>query len=281
MAISLGPDARRRWAWRLAVAFVVGYAAWLRLVILVERYGPFDHPGWLVTLSRVVEAPKPLLAPASWQWAKVDPAVRRRRSDQLPEVRAGAAELLRLDRTRAAVSRGHTVLLQAHRQSGHRGQLCVADVLGPLRAGTYLLGSAAVSRPVGLAAAGALAIEQEFAAWAPEGWRDETFTAFVLLTAWALLRLKAHRTWQNTLLLGVVGGAACLTRITSMSFVVPGLVWVAWPRDRGVMAGVSHPRCRRGTGHRAAGRAVPDQLLPHDWRSAHRDQLPHAVLPGR
>src|SRR6185295_15121403 len=73
LPIPLTPEARRRWAWRLAVALVVGYAAWLRLVILVERFGPFDHPGWLVTLSHVVEAPKPALAPASWVWAKSDP----------------------------------------------------------------------------------------------------------------------------------------------------------------------------------------------------------------
>src|SRR5215471_9447328 len=232
MSLSLTPDARRRWAWRLAVALVVGYAAWLRLVILVERYGPFDHPHWLVTLSRVVEAPKPALAPDSWVWAKVDP----------PYVGGDPINYLKFARELpsfyGATIREPVFLeairfyfkLTANQDVGISFASLTFSVLCVL--GTYLLGSIAISRFVGLAAALALAIEQEFAAWAPDGWRDETFTAFVLLTAWALIRLKERRTWQNAALAGVIGAAACLTRITSVSFVLPGLVWAAWPRDR-------------------------------------------------
>ena len=232
MALSLTPEARRRWAWRLAVALVVGYATWLRLVILVERYGPFDHPRWLVTLSRVVEAPKPVLAPASWVWAKVDPPYvggdpinYLKFARELPSFyQATVREPMFLEVIRVFFTLTDNQDVAISFASLTFSVLCVL--------GTYLLGSVAISRPVGLAAALALAIEQEFAAWAPDGWRDETFATFVILTAWALLRLRANRTWQNALLTGVVCAAATLTRITSISFVVPGLMWVAWPRER-------------------------------------------------
>jgi 4-amino-4-deoxy-L-arabinose transferase-like glycosyltransferase len=233
VAFSLTPEARRRWAWRLAVALVVGYAAWLRLVILVERYGPFDHPGWLVTLSRVVEAPKPVMAPASWVWAKSDPPYvggdpinYLKFARELPSFYSATVReplFLQAIRFYFALTANQDVAISF--ASLTFSVLCVFA--------TYLAGSVAISRPVGLAAAFALGIEQEFAAWAPDGWRDETFAAFVLLTAWALLRLRDRRTWPNAVLAGVVCAAACLTRITSISFVVPGLIWVAWPRERG------------------------------------------------
>lgn len=215
------------------MALVVGYAAWLRLVILVERYGPFDHPGWLVTLSRVVEAPKPVLAPASWVWAKVDPPYvggdpinYLKFARELPSFySATVREPLFLEAIRVFFK------LTANQDIAISFASLTFSVLCVLA--TYLVGSLGISRPVGLAAAFALAIEQEFAAWAPDGWRDETFAAFVLLIAWALLRLKDRRTWPNAVLVGVVGAAACLTRITSISVVVPGLIWVAWPRERG------------------------------------------------
>jgi hypothetical protein len=214
------------------VALVVGYAAWLRLVILVERFGPFDHPGWLVTLSRVVEAPKPALAPASWVWAKSDPPYvggdpinYLKFARELPSFySATVREPLFLETIRVFFKVTANQDIAISFASLTFSVVCVLA--------TYLVGSLAISRPVGIAAALALAIEQEFAAWAPDGWRDETFAAFVLLTAWALLRLKDKRTWQNAVLVGVVGAAACLTRITSISVVAPGLIWVAWPRER-------------------------------------------------
>ena len=214
------------------MALVVGYAAWLRLVILVERFGPFDHPGWLVTLSHVVEAPKPMLAPASWVWAKSDPPYvggdpinYLKFARELPSFYGATVReplFLEVIRIFFKVTANQDVAISF--ASLTFSVLCVLA--------TYLVGGRAISRPVGLAAALALAIEQEFAAWAPDGWRDETFAAFILLTAWALLRLKDKRTWQNAVIVGVVGAAACLTRITSVSVVVPGLIWVAWPRER-------------------------------------------------
>ncbi len=86
----------------------------------------------------------------------------------------------------------------------------------------YLLGARAFSPLVGLGAALLYAIEPRVVQLSAEGWRDDAFTLFVLLTAWALVGVRERPTRARALLLGVAGAAACLTRITSLSFLVPG-----------------------------------------------------------
>jgi hypothetical protein len=244
MPTPLRPDTFRRWAWRVLVVLVVAYAAWLRFLLLFDKYGPFDHPGWLVTLEHVVEAPRPWLAPATWQWAKVDqPYVGGDPINYIKMARemhgfyqATIREPLFLEVTRF-------FLKYTEQDVGVSFSSLTFSVLCVL--GTYLLGAAAFSRGVGLAAAVVLAIEKECASWASDGWRDETFAAFVILTAWSLLRLNQTRSWRWAVTAGVLAAAACLTRITSLTFVVPGLLWSAWPlgratwRDHGRYAAVA------------------------------------------
>ena len=57
---------------------------------------------------------------------------------------------------------------------------------------TYLLGAAAFSRVTGLLAALLFAVERDALWWSVEGFRDDTFALFVVLGAWALVRL-----WQS------------------------------------------------------------------------------------
>jgi 4-amino-4-deoxy-L-arabinose transferase-like glycosyltransferase len=228
MSISPGTATRRRWLWRLAVTIVVAYAAWLRLILLFDKYGPFDHPGWVVALERATEAPRAWLAPATWREVKIDtPYVGGDPITYLEQAKvmrgfyqATVREPLFLEVTRFFLK--HT-----QQDVGISFASLSFSVLCVL--GTYLLGAAAFSRGVGLAAALALAVEREFATWAPDGWRDETFAAFVLLTAWALLRLHRERTWRWAATTGVFAAGACLTRITALTFVVPALAWAAWP----------------------------------------------------
>ena len=91
---------------------------------------------------------------------------------------------------------------------------------------TYLVGAALISPLGGLAAAFILAIDYQMITWSVDGWRDDTFTALVLVSAWAFLRLRAHPSFGNALLAGFAGGAACLTRITALSFILPALLWL-------------------------------------------------------
>jgi hypothetical protein len=92
---------------------------------------------------------------------------------------------------------------------------------------TYALGVAAFSPPVALIAAAGIAVEREAIALGVEGWRDDAFAMWVALSAMALLRLRNRPTRAASVLAGVIFAGACLTRITSLSFLVPGLLFAA------------------------------------------------------
>ena len=115
---------------------------------------------------------------------------------------------------------------------GQDAAVSLASVLGSLLAifATYLLGAALISPVAGLAAAALMAVEYENITWAVDGWRDDLFTGMFVLTVWAILRFRDRASFGNALLLGAIAGAACLTRITSLSFVIPGLLWIAISR---------------------------------------------------
>ena len=104
-----------------------------------------------------------------------------------------------------------------------------------------VLGAAAGSRGVGLAAGLALAIEFTAIARSPGGWRDDTFMCTVAFTAWSFVRLRSDATIPRGVTAGVAAAAACLTRITALSFVVPGLLWILLEsrRDRKVRTSVA------------------------------------------
>ncbi|MHC4831239.1 MAG: glycosyltransferase family 39 protein, partial [Planctomycetota bacterium] len=88
---------------------------------------------------------------------------------------------------------------------------------------TYLLGAFCCARWVGLAAALAVASEHTVILWSVQGWRDDAFAFLVVLWTFALMRLWHRPRVSAALLVGFIGGAACLTRITSFSFLLPGL----------------------------------------------------------
>lgn len=91
---------------------------------------------------------------------------------------------------------------------------------------TYALGLALGSWIVAGTAALVFAVEPQVIALATEGWRDDAFTCFCALSAAGLVRLLRRPTATNGALAGLAGGLACLTRVTSLSFVLPGLALV-------------------------------------------------------
>ena len=95
---------------------------------------------------------------------------------------------------------------------------------------TYLVGSALLSPLTGVLAALLTATELEMVTWGVDGWRDDTFTATILFSVWALLRLRARPSLGNALLAGVLCGVSCLTRITAITFIVPALAWLVVER---------------------------------------------------
>lgn len=215
-------DARRRRVRRAlqvaAPAAVVLYGGALRFEALVGRYA-WEGPGWAVGAGRTIQA----LPPERPRWA---PSAQTTGGD--PFHYFGRARVMRwfyeadvreplfpaLTRLMLAPAGGR--ILAVHLASAVGSALVVLA--------TYLLGAAAFSRVAGLLAALLFAVERDALWWSAEGFRDDTFALFVVLGAWALVRLLARPTTPRALLAGVLLGAACLTRITALSFAVPALL---------------------------------------------------------
>jgi len=101
-------------------------------------------------------------------------------------------------------------------------------------AATYLLGARAFGPLVGLLAAAAFSIEPRVIGLSIQGWRDDAFACLLVLFAWASLRFYDRGALRDAVLLGVAGGAAWLTRITSLTFLLPTLAALAVVPWRGL-----------------------------------------------
>ncbi len=95
---------------------------------------------------------------------------------------------------------------------------------------TYALGRAIGGAVTGLVAALFVAMERDLIWWGTDGWRADLFTVLTVAFAWACLCMTRRQSDGRALLLGFVGALACLTRITALSFVLPGIAFAVWPR---------------------------------------------------
>ncbi len=213
----------------LAAAITL-YGGLLRLDALVAKYGAVNHPAWARILTSDVAPLVPHIRPSSVVWTRVakpfeggDPINylkygREMTSFYQPHVR----EPVFLALTRGALWALDDQDIAVGAASALGATLAIA--------GTYLLGAALLSPLTGVFAALLVAIEFEMVRWAPDGWRDDTFTATVLFAVWALLRLRGRPSFGRALVAGALCGLSCLTRITALSFIVPALVWIVVER---------------------------------------------------
>ena len=215
-----------------AVAITL-YGALLRMDALTVRYGWLPHPAWAVRLEQSLLSVSQSLRPAAVPWQRVD----------RPYIGGDPIGYLYFARNWRHFYQAHVrepvFLATVHYMLRvmHDSDIAVsyASLLGGTLAifATFLLGRAAHSNAAGLIAAAALAIELEAIIWAADGWRDDTFMLFVALAGWGYVRLLQQPTRRWAVASGVIGAAACLTRITSLSFVIPALVWIALRRTPG------------------------------------------------
>jgi 4-amino-4-deoxy-L-arabinose transferase-like glycosyltransferase len=211
----------------ILLILITTYGAALRLDSFVQKYGTIEHPWWARVLTHHAAAGAASLRPTIYRWYHVnrpyeggDPInylkfAREMRSFYQAHVR----EPMFL-----ALTRGFLWLL-----GDQDAAVSFASASGSLLTmiGAFLLGAAVVSRSAGLAVALLLAIEYEVISWSVDGWRDDLFMASVVFSAWALVRCRRDPSPTNSLLVGTIAAAACLTRITALSFIVPGLLWLA------------------------------------------------------
>lgn len=202
------------------------YGGLLRFEALQGNYGRLPQPGWSLTLAEYGVPLAEALRPDAVRWGPV----------QVPYAGGDPHNYLRFAREMTHFYQAHVrepVFLSLTRGylwliDGSDIAVSFASVTGSTLAilATFLLGTAAVSRWVGLAAAGALAIEFEAIIWSVEGWRDDTFMLFVTLTAWAFVRLHRRPSPGTAVVAGLAAAGACLTRLSAISFVLPALAWM-------------------------------------------------------
>jgi 4-amino-4-deoxy-L-arabinose transferase-like glycosyltransferase len=216
--------ARHRWTPLTFALIITLYAGLLRLDAFVGLFGPLDHPAWARTATRTIAPLAGPLHPAAVRWNRV----------ANPYAGGDPLNYLLFARTMSTFYQPHVrepVFLALTRAGvwaldGQDAGLSLASAMGSTLAvfATYLLGAALMSPIAGLIGAALMAIELEFIAWAPEGWRDDTFTATVLFATWSMIRLGARPTFPRALMTGALIGVSCLTRITALTFVIPGLI---------------------------------------------------------
>ena len=237
--------ARRRVRTAAALALLItGYGSLLRLDALVGKYGTLGHPAWARALTQDVAPLAVPLRPAGISWTPVG----------RPYVGGDPINYLRFAREMRGFYQAHVrepVFLALTRGwlaalDGQDVAVSFASLTGSTLAilATYLVGAALGSRIAGLLAALLVAIEYETITWAPDGWRDDTFTATVLFSAWALIRWRQQPSAGRALVAGVLCGIACLTRITALSFALPAILWLlaaspAPRRDRARQAAIA------------------------------------------
>jgi hypothetical protein len=210
-----------RFSLPLAVVLVGGA---LRFEALIARYA-WEGPAWALNTERVLVElhPDTLLWEPAEEHRGGDPyhyfrRAREMRSFYEPHVR----EPLFPFATRVLLP------LVGDRPLAVNVASAVFSTLGVLA--TYLLGTVAFSRWVGLGAALCLALDRDAVWWGVEGFRDDAFMVFVVLSAAALLRLRRQPSVLFAILAGLAGSAACLTRITALAFLVPAWIWIAVAR---------------------------------------------------
>jgi hypothetical protein len=214
----------------IVALLISAYGALLRLDAFTGKYGPLDRPAWARVVTHDLAPVAGRLRPAHVHWGRIaqpyaggDPHgylkfAREMTSFYQPHIR----EPVFLATTKVALAT----------LDGQNAGVSLASAAGSVLTifATYLLGAAVVSPAGGLIAAALYAIEYDSITWAVDGWRDDTFAAFFVLTAWALVRFRERASFGRALILAFAGGAACLTRLTALSFILPALAWIAIER---------------------------------------------------
>ncbi len=243
LAAALTASMRSRAAvWHALAVAITLYGALLRLDSFVGKYGPLDHPTWARIATRDVAPLAAAIRPSSVHWTR----------ETAPYVGGDPITYIQYGREMTTFYQPH-VREPVFLAMTHAGLwalddqdygVSLASAVGSTLAifATYLVGSALLSPLTGVLAALLTATELEMVTWGVDGWRDDTFTATILFSVWALLRLRARPSLGNALLAGGLCGVSCLTRITAITFIVPALVWLVVER-----AAVSAPPAASGS----------------------------------
>ncbi len=220
-------------AWHALAVAITLYGGLLRLDSFVGKYGPLDAPGWARIATRNVAPLVAAIRPASIHWTR----------EPNPYVGGDPITYIEYGREMTTFYQPHVrepvflalthVGLWALDDQDYGVSLASATGSTVAIFATYLVGAALLSPLTGVLAAMFMATELEMVMWGVDGWRDDTFTATILFSVWALLRLRARPSFGNALLAGILCGLSCLTRITAITFIIPAFLWLIVERAGG------------------------------------------------
>lgn len=215
------------------LACILSYSALLRLDALSKAYGPHNEPRWLAAAERAAQPLAATITP-DWRWRHID----------TPYVGGDPINYLKFAREMQHFYAAHvrepmypaSVKLSLALTGDADVGVSIASIMFGLLAlvAIYALGAQLASPAVGLAAAAALGIDRSAVGWSIGGWRDDLFACLAISCAWAWLRFAQRPSRGHAVVAGLLSAAACLTRITSLSFLVPAVVWVLATHPRSV-----------------------------------------------
>lgn len=210
----------------LLVSAVSVVAAVLRIEALVAGYGPLPLGPSLEALQRWIAGLGPWLHGGRLVWGRMDPHA----GDPIAYLNnARAMTWFYEGRAREPVFNIATKWWLWLVNDADIGVSAASTTFSILCVpATYLLGRVAFGRTAGLLAAAVVAIDSTMIGWGVQGWRDDAFTLFVLLVAAAGILFRKRPSAWHAALLAIATALALLTRLTSLSFVAPAFVVLAF-----------------------------------------------------
>lgn len=212
--------------WLLLI--VVGYGALLRFEAFHRAYGPLAGGPRLLAVQQTAADLAAHVRPSSIDWPRASMPYRHDAKSYLDSARAmehfydfyeaRLREPLFVFSTKVGLwlTGGQDIAVSL-----------VSSIFGLLLVpATYVLGRSLGGVVVGLLAALLVAIEPQLIETGVRGYRDDLFSLLTVLFALACLGLYRRPSWTTAVLAGTIGAGACLTRITALTLVLPGLAAV-------------------------------------------------------
>lgn len=216
----------------LALWVIVVYGTLVRFEAFHRSYGPLAGSEQFVRAQQVVADFTASLRPASLRWDRAEMPYRfdaksylfsAREMEHFYEARLREPAFVFATKVSLWITGGQDIAVSL-----------ASSVFGALAVpATFALGRAIGGAAVGLAAALLVAIEPQLIETGVRGYRDDLFTLLTVLFAWACIRLYRRASTRAVLLAALLAAAACLTRITAVTFVLPGLAAVVAFGTRG------------------------------------------------
>ncbi len=207
-----------------APLLLVLYAALLRFDAMVGKYGPVHGPPRMEAAQQSLRTLARRFGPPGLRWAPVG----ERRGDPKSYLKIARAKQSFYE----ASAREPLFLASIQFFLWLTGDQDIAVSCASMLYSTllvlaaYFVGALVFSPAVGLAAGLLLAIEAAVISQGVDGWRDDSFAFFTVMTAHGLLRLRRAPSLAAACAAGAFAAGACLTRLSALSFFLPALAYL-------------------------------------------------------